>query len=138
VSERTILAATAVLFVSVLLFVSFTLSPVSRGVPLAVAVPTLVLALATLVLDLRSPAPPEKQAGSGEARLMLWMLLLPAMAWSFGMLVALPAYTMVYLRVRSRESWRGALLAAAGLWAVLYTAGTLLLRTRLLDGWFLG
>ena len=62
-----------------------------------------------------------------EILMLAWLLLLPVLIVGFGELVAMPAYTLVYLRVRARQSW----LFSLGMAAVMGGVAFLVIRVLL-------
>jgi len=69
---------------------------------------------------------------------MLWLLMLVASIYLFGLLIALLAYTFLYLRWRSRESWKLSITIAIGIYCLIYSVFILALRVRLYEGHLLG
>jgi hypothetical protein len=138
------------------------LSPVARLVPLIVLVATVALLLAELVLDL-SPefvrrhsaletkdvfgiegvrkkaregvAPPGSSLGGQEVNLCIWLFGLLGLIYLVGLLIALPLFTLLYLRQRSGERWRLSITVAIGMFAVLLGVLVGLGQTPLSDGW---
>lgn len=72
--------------------------------------------------------------GRRELSAFSWSLLLLALVGLVGFLVALPVYTLLYLRWRSGESWRLSLAVAAGMGGLLYGVFIVALRLRLYEG----
>jgi hypothetical protein len=118
------------------LYLTLTLAPTARQVPLFVVVPLVVLLFLQLLRDVRSArsggyegsvpekttawprGPHETQAGTGPAaemepkprRFVLpWVLGLPALAQLLGMVAGPGLFVLLYLRVRGEAPWRVAL-----------------------------
>jgi hypothetical protein len=66
--------------------------------------------------------------------LFVWILFLPVLIYFLGLLIALPLHVLLYLRVRSRESWTLSIATAACLSAALYGIFVAALRIRLFEG----
>ena len=117
--------ATTAVFTSVtavLLFAALRLEATAATVPLVVAVPTLAILFEQLVREMRRNAPPAAPADTlpgRERSTLLWMLVLLAMLWALGVVVALPLYLLLHLRVRSREHWTVAIMVAGVTWCIL-------------------
>ena len=71
-----------------------------------------------------------------ELGVFLWILMIPFAIYLFGFLTAAPLYTLFFFKVRSREGWPISLVAAAGLFCLLYGIFDILLNTRLVAGIF--
>jgi len=136
----------------IILFQTLTLSPVARLVPIAVLIPTLALFIFQMILDLRSEngesqefesnQPPETSR-SGALSLkrdsaFYWI------GWLCGLLVglrvlgfffSLPLFVLIYLRVRSRESW-SLVLTMVLVTLVLEYGLFSLLDIPMYEGWF--
>lgn len=76
----------------------------------------------------------EISRGRRELSMFLWLLLLFPFIYLFGLLIALPTYTFLYLRWRSRESWTLSISMAVGMCSLLYGIFILVLRVRLYEG----
>lgn len=161
--EETIVAAIMTACVLAVLLATAHLSAASRRIPLAVAVPTLVLLLAELAArrlpglrdafrrmdraDVygirgikdrkdrsRAAAGDGSMRRAGERRMMLWSGLLLAMTALGGLLVAVPLFLWAYLRVVARERAVFALTVAASGGLLVYTILAVVLRAPLVDG----
>jgi hypothetical protein len=145
----------------VMLYASVGLSPVARLVPLTVLVATVALLLAELGLDLspgfvqRHPslerdvfgieqvrqesreesASDGRSLGRRELDLCIWLFSLPGLIFLLGLLIALPLFTLLYLRRRSREGWRVSIAITIGMFLVLFGLWSALRQTPLSDGW---
>jgi hypothetical protein len=126
--EAMVVAAALTLVTGILFAASLTLHPAAAAVPLVVAGLTLLLLVDQFVAEWRRrrrfgdadtrhqpPADPPRR----EISTLGWMLLLPMLMWAFGLMLALPAYLLLYLRVRSGEPWSGTIIAAAVAWCVV-------------------
>jgi tripartite tricarboxylate transporter TctB family protein len=128
----TLLLTAFVLFV---LISSAGLGPVTRLGPVVVAVPTLAIILFQLFRDRRSEHPPGGQPPSAgrERSGLLWIVLLLAMLLPLGFLVAMPVYTLLFLRVRGRESWPRSLIIAGAVGAAVYGLSVLTSKPELIE-----
>lgn len=137
---RTLFTGMLVAFASAVVVDSFTLSRPARLVPLAVAVPTLVLLAWQLALDVRrvqgaaaegeppyrlswlvervrlslfpheSAAEAHGPATGAELAIFAWLALLPPLVWLVGVAPTVPIYALLYLRLQARERWPAAIL----------------------------
>lgn len=75
-----------------------------------------------------------------ESIAFLWLALIFLLIYLFGFLIALPAFTFLYLKVRSGEGWIMSVLRAAGMCVLVYGVFMLALDIRLHEGqvwhWF--
>ena len=126
-----VLAAVLTAVTAVLLIASLTLHTTAAIVPLVVAVPTVLILIEQLVREVRRP---EIAAGASLPRrervTLGWMLGLLALIWAIGIVIALPLYLLLYLRVQSRERWTVAITMAAVTWCVLFAGLGLLLGVQ--------
>lgn len=157
---------TLAIFVVVLTFVllSTGYQPKARLVPLAIGIPTLLLALFQLLIDM-VPAVSRRfrfleqydvfgieservPQGSGqsdeqatpktihqrELRFAAWLLLLMALIYFLGYLTAIALFMPLFLRFRSSEGWRMTLAITAGTWIFVYVVFILVMRAPLHEG----
>jgi hypothetical protein len=146
----------------VILYKTFGLGRVARMVPLAVVVPTLLLLALQLMMDLLPGLAQtygrlenkdlfgvqglrEKTGEPGEAakdrppqshkegKALLWLLTMPALIYLLGLLIALPLYTLLYLKSGS-EKWLTAIVIAAVIFGLIYGISTLNAGVRLYEG----
>ncbi|MBI3651087.1 MAG: tripartite tricarboxylate transporter TctB family protein [Acidobacteria bacterium] len=139
------------------------LGRVARMVPLAVVLPTLLLLLVQLLMDMRpglaqayrrweqkdlfQVEPLRKQAsqqmekedmerrqGDRERQAFFWLLAMLALLYFLGFLVALPLYTLWYLRQHS-EGWLKPMVIAAGIAGFVYGVSILDPGASLYGGW---
>ncbi len=155
-------------FAGVILYLTLGLGRVARMVPFAVVVPTLLLLVFQLMMDLLprlaktyngweqkdlfsveafrekvsqrvEEVEGEALQGNRERNIFLWLLLMLILIYLLGFLIALPLYTLLYLKRRS-ENWLIALLIAMGIGCLVYGMSILNLGTRLYGGllweWF--
>ncbi|MGH2490261.1 MAG: tripartite tricarboxylate transporter TctB family protein [Candidatus Limnocylindria bacterium] len=117
--------------------------------PLAIAIPSLVLAVLLALISLRSRgtagAPPASDAG-GEvalapeertrrtAEIGAWFLGIFAAVYLLGFLVAIPISALAYLRFAARESWVTSVAVAALCWALVFGVFDRLLHVPLPAG----
>ncbi len=108
--------------------------------PLLIGIPGALLCLWQLVLDLRRPpdeaAPPEEDGAEGhsEAAIFLWLAAFSVALIGFGFIVGGPLVVFAFVRFSSGESWRNALVAASGTFAVVYGVFIWLLELPLFQG----
>ena len=122
--RREAITVTAVLLVVVLVLLtaSLSLGPVARRMPLAVAVPTLVLLALELARETRRPRAGGSPRQASERVLFLWIAGLLALVLLVGMAAGVPLFLLAYMRVHFRESWRASLLLS-GAMAVMLGVG---------------
>ena len=102
--------------------------------PLAIAIPSLVLAVLLAVISLRSrgttvpPKPPDpdddptltpEDQTRRTAEIALWFLGIFAAVYLLGFLVAIPVSAIAYLRFAAREGWVPSAAVAALCWLVV-------------------
>lgn len=100
--------------------------------PLAVALPGVALAIAQIVISIRSrgaaaeavPADEEGTLPAGErskrtAEIAGWILAFFAAVWLIGFQIAVPLGAVAYLRIAAREGWLPSAVVAAGCWALV-------------------
>ena len=116
--------------------------------PLAIAVPSLVLAVLLAIISLgargRSVVPPadadaDAPLALGERRrrtaeIGAWFLGIFAAVYLLGFLVAIPVAAFAYLRFAARESWATSLAIAALCWALVFGVFDRLLHVPLPAG----
>ena len=103
--------------------------------PLAIAIPSLVLAVVLAFISLRSrgttvaPQPPDpdedptltpEERTRRTAAIALWILGIFAAVYLLGFLVAIPISAAAYLRFAARESWVTSGAVAAVCWALVF------------------
>jgi hypothetical protein len=102
--------------------------------PLAIAIPSLVLAVVLAVISLRSrgtriaPRPPDpgdevlapEERTRRTAEIALWILAIFAAVYLLGFLVAIPLSAVAYLRFAARESWPTSVAVAAVCWVLVF------------------
>jgi hypothetical protein len=119
-----ITAALFTVLAIVLLIASFRYQATAAFVPIVVAIPTVLMFLDQLVREARRKAPASTDAAvdlaGRERATLLWMAALLGLVWAAGVVIALPAYLLLYLRVRSRERWIVAAGVAGVAWAILF------------------
>jgi len=69
-----------------------------------------------------------------ELGMVLWVLMMLVFTYILGLLIAIPLYTFLYLKVRSGEGWFISLTMTAGVWGVLYGGFILILSVSLFEG----
>lgn len=155
--ERLIVTAILLVLVVIVVALSAGLSPVARWMPLVVALPTLGLLCLEVVADaaragglsrlalLNTRGLSRLVAGAGRSRAepsdteqrrqelqaLLWLGAAIVAVLTLGMLVGLPCYLLLYLRVRARERWTLAIGLAGGFLLVMYAGLDRLLRVPL-------
>ena len=149
---ETILSLFFLGFFVILTIISLTYSPKARRLPLIVGIPGVALAVVevyrrTIKRSTREPqpavSPDEKETeeeGQGltddprkVAGMIGWVVLLVGMIWILGFLVTIPAYTLLFMKVR-RESWTASLLFAGIGFAALYVLFIVTLNIELYPG----
>ena len=103
--------------------------------PLAIAIPSLVLAVLLVVISLRSrgttvpPKPPDPdddptltpdEQARRTAEIAAWFLGIFAAVYLLGFLVAIPVSAIAYLRIATRESWVTSVAVAGVCWALVF------------------
>lgn len=117
--------------------------------PLAIAIPSLVLAVVLAFISLRSrgttiapraPDPDEdptltpKERTRRTSAIALWILGIFAAVYLLGFLVAIPLSAVTYLRFAARESWATSVGVAAVCWALVFGVFDRLLHLPLPPG----
>jgi hypothetical protein len=161
-NQRTCLTFLLFAFAAVILYLTLGLGSVARMVPFAVVIPTLLLLLFQLMMDMlprlaqkysrlenkdlfqveglrkqvREPVEDvevEALQRNRERKAFLWLLVMLILIYLLGFLIALPLYTLVYLKRRS-EKWLIAVPVAVGIGCLVYGVSILNLGTRLYGG----
>lgn len=143
-SERTVLTTALTLAVAGFVVSSTTLGPAARTAPLVVGIPTLALVALALRRDAaraREPDPDnDRQRAIDERNLLGWLTLLVVLAAIAGVPIGVPLWLLLFLRIRSHESWTLGIAFSSGLMIVLLAVFTLLLRIDPMSGsvatWF--
>jgi hypothetical protein len=149
-------------FAAVILSLSLGLGRVARLVPLAVVVPTLLLLLFQLLMDLLpglaeiysrlerkdlfgvqefrqiTGKPGEESEDSGlrgrrERRVFLWLFALPGLIYLLGLLLAIPLFTLFYLKGGS-EKWLTAMAIALAICCLIFALSLIDSGARLYEG----
>jgi len=122
-------------------FLALDLPKKAAFMPLLIGVPGALLCLWQVVIDLRrSPdiaeAPEDNtgEEGQSEAQAFLWLGLFAVALIGFGFIVGGPVIVFAFVRFSSGESWKSALFAATGTFALLYGMFILLLELTLFRG----
>ena len=160
-NDRTLFTLGVFVLVLAFLVLSLDYQPRARLVPLIIAVPTLLLTLLQLLIDM-SPAGGRRfsflqeydlfgidagrvAAPSGEGRpagtvfrrelnFAAWLLLLMALIYFLGYLVTIPLFLVLFLRLRSSESWLMTLSITAATWAFVYVVFIVIMGAPLHEG----
>ena len=109
--------------------------------PLLVSIPGILLCLWQLALDLLGRTPKDAPA-AGEARsdshselkIFLWLGLFAVALIGFGFVIGGPLIVFAFVRFASGESWRNALVAGGGTFAVVWGVFIWLLELPLFEG----
>ena len=160
-NDRTLFTLAVFALVLVFLVLSLDYQPRARLVPLIIAVPTLLLTLLQLLIDMvpavsrrfsflqeydlfgfdtgRAAEPSEKTGPSPnvyrrELNFASWLLLLMALIYFLGYLVAIPLFLILFLRLRSSESWLMTLSITAVTWAFVYVVFIVIMGAPLHQG----
>jgi len=132
------------LFVGTLFVLALGYGELARLVPLAVVVPVLALVFLQWGLDLvgvvhagdeNGSTPTADSNGPNAMKTFGWLLLFPGLAYLLGFAVGAPVFTLLFSRIRSRESWRLSVTLAAATWVVAYGGFVVALGARLYEGW---
>jgi hypothetical protein len=116
--------------------------------PLAIAIPSLVLAVVLAVISLRArgtivaprPLDPGEEVIAPEERtrrtatIALWILGIFVAVYLLGFLVAIPVSAVAYLRFAARESWVTSVAVAGVCWALVFGVFDRLLHLPLPPG----
>lgn len=161
ISDRQFFTLALLVFVTVILYGTAGLSEVGRLVPLSVLVPTVVLLLVQLCLDLapgfvqkhsvlekkdvfgvermRPKAAEEADSRASRARremsVFAWVAVIAGLMYLLGSLIGLPLFLFLYLKIRSREGWVLSVGVAAAMFGFLYGVFVVALNVRLHEGW---
>ncbi len=160
-TDRTLFTLGVFVLVLVFLVLSLGYQPRARLVPLIIAVPTLLLTLLQLLIDMipavarrfsffqeydlfgidsgRAAEPSEENRRSGtvyrrELGFAAWLLLLMALIYFLGYLVAIPLFLILFMRLRSSESWLMTLSITAATWAFVYVVFIMVMGAPLHPG----
>jgi Tripartite tricarboxylate transporter TctB family len=113
----------------------------ARFLPLLVSIPSTVMCLAQLVLDVRTAR--QQRAGDGpvdrtelgrEVKMFVWLAIFFGGILAFGFFYAGPIIVAAYLRFAERESWRTTVIAGVAAWLILYVVFDKLLSLYLFEG----
>ena len=143
--------AFALLLVAVFAYATVTALSFPEGArlfPLAIAVPSLVLAVLLAVISVRSRWTAVTAAADADAEVALapeertrrtaeigaWFLGIFAAVYLLGFLVAIPLAAMAYLRFAARERWSTSVAVAALCWALVFGVFDRLLHVPLPAG----
>lgn len=118
-------------------------SPRARLVPLVVIIPAIILAGGQLWYahrgslkdkpgSLNVPTPAEQ--GFRERKIFFWLLLLVALLYLFGFLLAIPIFLVLFLRGWAKQGWPQTLGLAAGISLAVYLSFELGFRITLYRG----
>lgn len=161
-TPKSLLTMSLLAFAGTILYLTLQLSPAARLVPLAIAIATLTLLVFQLILDLapgftrkhrlltqqdvfgidqlrpnlesvQADEAAKDSRGNREITVLGWILLLSLLIYILGLLVAMPLYTLLYLKRRG-EGWFLAIGVSGGLAAALYGLLVELLRAPLFEG----
>lgn len=161
ISDRQFFTMALLVFVTVILYGTAGLSEVGRLVPLSVLVPTVVLLLVQLCLDLapefvqkhsvlekkdvfgveqmRPKAAEEADFTASRAHremsVFAWVAVIAGLMYLVGSLIGLPLFLLLYLKIHSREGWVLSVGVAAAMFGFLYGVFVAILHVRLHEGW---
>lgn len=162
INDRQFFTLALFAFAAMMLVATAGLSEVGRLVPLAVLVPTLVLLLIQLCLDLapgfeqkhslldkkdvfgiermrlkaaEEAANSEVSRGRRELSVFAWVTLIAGLMYLFGSLIGLPLFLLLYLKVRSGEGWALSIGVSGVMFVFLYGVFVAVLNARLHEGW---
>ncbi len=147
--------------VAVLFFMlSMSLGPTARLVPMAVAIPTLVLLLTQFCFDLfpkssetadhylhlRLQGVEKLRAQSGLRKsqtnnalgpVLAWFTVAPLLIVLLGFLLATPLYTIAFLRFYAREGWPKSIAIGVAISAVISLLLVVAIGDAVVDGWLI-
>lgn len=135
-------------FAAVIFCLTFGLGRVARVVPFAVVIPTLLLLLFQLLMDLspqlakkysglekkdmfsvdglrKQVSPPVEEAKvepaerNKEGKVFLWLLAMFGLIYLLGAFIAIPLYTLLYLK-RHSEKWLTSIAVTLGICGLVY------------------
>ena len=109
--ERVALTALLLAWVGAVVGLSATMGTVARMAPLAVGIPTLVLVALELAGDLKRARQEDARMTSlaGTAQTpgaIAWLVGLAGVVAIVGVPIGVPAWLLLFLRLRAREPWR--------------------------------
>ncbi len=160
-NDRTLFTLGVFVLVLVFLVLSLGYQPRARLVPVIIAVPTLLLTLFQLLIDMipavarrfsffqeydlfgietgRAAAPSEESRPSSavfrrELNFAAWLLLLVSLIYFIGYLVAIPLFMVLFMRLRSSERWLTTLSITAVTWAFVYVVFIVVMGAPLHEG----
>ena len=160
-NDRTLFTLGVFILVLAFLVLSLDYRPRARLVPVIIAVPTLLLTLLQLLIDMipavgrrfsflqdydlfgidtsRAAEPSEESRPSSsiyrrELNFAAWLLLLMALIYFLGYLVAIPLFLISFMRLRSSESWRMTLSITAVTWTFVYVVFIVVMGAPLHEG----
>jgi len=81
-----------------------------------------------------NPEVPPKESQTTELSMFAWLMMMLVLVCLLGFLIAVPLYTLLYLRGRSGEGWTLSLSVAGAMWSLPYAVFHLALNTRLYEG----
>lgn len=106
-AHRSAFTATLLGVIAILAYLSWPVPSASYLLPAYILVPTGALLMVQLARDLRGySGEPANNTTPALLGAVTWMLLMPALFASFGLVVAAALYTSLYLRWRGGESLR--------------------------------
>lgn len=106
--------------------------------PLVVAVPAAVASFVLLVKEMVAPAKlpdDDGETATSTAGAVTWVLALIAMFLLLGLLVTIPLFTVIFMRIYGRERWRTTLWAAAIVFGTVYVFFVQILGVQVFSGW---
>ncbi len=80
------------------------------------------------------PGVPAQEPQAAKVSMFAWLIMMLSLVYLLGFLIAMPLYTLLYLRRRSGEGWLLSLAVAGATWSLPYGVFHLALRTRLHEG----
>ena len=80
------------------------------------------------------PGVPAQESQTAKLSIFAWLMMMLSLVYLLGFLIAMPLYTLLYLRRRSGEGWLLSLAVAGATWSFPYGVFHLALRTRLHEG----
>jgi hypothetical protein len=108
--------------------------------PLLIGVPGTILCLWQLILDLRrapeaeAPADEKVEGAQSEAAIFLWLAAFSVAIVGFGFVLGGPLVVFAFVKFASGESWKNAIIAGLGTFAVVWGVFIWLLELPLFQG----
>jgi len=161
-NDRTFFTLGIFLVVLLFMIIAVNYQPKARLVPLAIGIPTLLLSLFQLLVDMvpaigrrfrfftdydvfgvggneasEESAQEERSRRTvhrRELEFSAWLCLLMALIYFLGFLVAIPLFLLLFLKLHSGEGWPMTVAVTAGTWGFVYVVFIMVMDAPLHDG----